>query len=458
MASVLIVEDDALHARALKRFLAPAGHDVNIVVRAEDALPLIGDAHIDVIVTDLNLPGISGLEFVERLRPRSNIPVIVVTGDTSSESVIRAMRAGAADYITKPLDASALEQVLARVVEFARALQLEDQRSLEPDPSLTARSRTMRDTLQLARRCAESPATAMLLTGESGSGKEVIAAYIHRRSTRARGPFLRINMAAIPDTMVELHLFGATRGAFTDARADRQGIFAAANGGTLLLDEIGELRPELQAKLLRVIETRRFYPVGSTDEQSSDVRIIAATNRSPHEAVEQGQLRSDLYYRLATMVIRVPSLSERRDDIPLLASAMLSNARARSGRGPASFTEEALALLERMPWRGNVRELQNTIERLAILVDDPVIDATHVVPDLGSIPSVFDARMPAIDSEFRPESLRTVVERAVHRAEREHIATVLARVGGNRSQAARVLGVSRSTLWQKLRDYGLASD
>jgi DNA-binding NtrC family response regulator len=340
----------------------------------------------------------------------------------------------------------------------------------------------MTKALELARRVATSSASAALIVGESGAGKEVIASYIHRSSPRSNGPFVRLNVAAIPETMMEAELFGATRGAFTDARRDRQGFFSAADGGILLLDEIGELKPELQAKLLRAIETRRFYPVGATRESSSDVFIVAATNRDPAEAVASGRLRADLYYRLATMVIRVPSLRERADDIPLLARSILARIRRSTGRGPERFDDDALAALVAYPWPGNVRELRNAVERVAILTDRPVATledlescgvlgsyaasfaqpfAQPVAPPAFESPSV--PRMPAAapaakapeDGEAREGSLEAVAKAAYEEAERRHILSTLEKTGGNRTKTAELLKISRSTLWLKLRRYGI---
>ncbi|HBQ14149.1 MAG: sigma-54 dependent transcriptional regulator [Sandaracinaceae bacterium] len=464
MPSVLIVEDDPFESRMMEQYLSRGGHQVSHVPSAEDAVEALGREMVDVVVTDLHLPGMSGLDLLRRLAGEDAPPVIVVTGDTDVTTAVDAMRAGAADYVNKPLTMKALEHVLDRVVETTRLRRRVDflQRTVQddPDPAGTAQSETMRATLELARRTAGSD-SAVLVVGESGVGKEIVAAYLHRQSSRARGPFVRINVAAIPDTMIEAELFGAVRGAFTDARSDRSGFFAAADGGTLLLDEIAELRTELQAKLLRVIETHRYYPVGARREVHSDVRIVAATNRDPEAEVKAGRMRADLFYRLASVVIRVPSLRERREDIPALAKAILSDVRRQTGRGPVRFSPAALEALVEHPWPGNVRELRNVVERMALLVDGAEVTPRDVdaLGILGRSEGPLVSSLPpdALRSgrAFVPRRLEEVAREACDEAERRHIEATLSHTAGNKSKAAELLGVSRSTLWKKLRRFAL---
>lgn len=459
MASVLIVEDDAFESRMMEQYLTRAGHQVSHVASAEAAVETLRTELIDVVVTDLHLPGMSGLELLGKISGGDAPPVIVVTGDTDVTIAVNAMRAGAADYVNKPLTMKALEHVLERVVETTRLKRrvhlLQREVEVDPDPSRTVRSEAMRATLELARRCAGSDASVLVL-GESGVGKEVVAAYVHRESARAAGPFVRINVAAIPDTMIEVELFGSVRGAFTDARQDRRGFFAAADGGTLLLDEIAELRFDLQVKLLRVIETHRYYPVGASREVQGDVRIIAATNSDPRKAVESGRMRADLYYRLASMVIPVPPLRDRREDVGPLALAILSRIRRQTGRGPSSLAADAIDALAAEPWHGNVRELRNVVERAAILVDDDLLtrDALESLGVLGERggADVVQARRHE-PGEYQPERLDAVARRASEAAEREHITVTLEHAKGNKSRAAELLGVSRSTLWKKMRSF-----
>lgn len=496
MATILLVEDDPFEARTLCRHLERAGHQVTTVATAEEGLAQLARDIFDLALVDISLPGMSGLDFLREIRGDGGPPVIVVTGDSEVSTVVAAMRAGAQDYVVKPLTMKTLDHVLERVVETARLRRDVERLTREvavgdPDPEATALSPPMQRLLEQARRFAVSEASSALIVGESGVGKEVLAAYVHRHSPRSGQPFVRINVAAFSDTMIEAELFGAVRGAFTDSKRDRIGFFGAADRGTLLLDEVAELRPELQAKLLRAIETRRYYPVGATRERASDVRILAATNQDPNEAVASGRLREDLYYRLATMVLRVPPLRERRQDIAPLARAILASMRRATGRGPVRFDATAVRALENYAWPGNVRELRNAVERISILVDGEVATASDLErcgifdapprppsciappgwtssfappPTRSSepAPSTRAAVVPvappaglATDGDGMPLPLDAVARLAAERAEREHILAVLEQTRGNRTRAAEILGVSRSTLWQRLRRFGI---
>jgi len=508
----MIVEDDPVVSSTLTDYLGRAGHLVTCVGAAEEGLALLNREIFDVVIADLSLPGMDGLAFLREVNGENAPPVIILTGNTEVDTVVSCMRAGAADYVAKPLTMKALELVLARVVETSRLRREVDRLKREvdsdPDPETTL-SPLMKQALNLARRCASSLASSALLVGESGVGKEVLAAFIHRSSGRSKGPLVRINVAAIPDTMVEAELFGAVRGAFTDSKRDRQGFFSAADGGTLLLDEIGELKVDLQAKLLRAIETKRYFPVGASREVSSDVQIIAATNRDPAEAVASGRLRADLYFRLAGVVIYIPALRERREDIPALARAVLARERRCSGRGPSRLDDESMARLVAYDWPGNVRELKNAIERACMLTDSEVVtvhdlekcaifrgvgsiqtmrsarallesagsaevtpaasSATHLVtPPSGQSAAVITSGIFTAPSSERIlaaasvallkpgcESLESIVRVASEEAERKHIVAVLGQTNGNRTKAAEILSISRSTLWHKLRRYGL---
>jgi two-component system response regulator HydG len=302
----------------------------------------------------------------------------------------------------------------------------------------------MQEVLALAARVAATPSSSALLIGESGVGKEVVAAYIHEKSERRKGAFVRVNLAAIPETMVEAELFGSVRGAFTDAKRDRAGHFATADGGTLLLDEVFEFKPELQPKLLRALEERRFFPVGSDRERRMNVRVLAATNRDPMQMIERGLLREDLYYRLSTVVIRIPPLRQRRDDIIPLASHFVSRLRGELGRPRASLAPSAEAALLAYGWPGNVRELRNVIERAMIITASDEIGAD----DLGLPIEPREAEAgPAGGDVAEPLRLEDV--------EKRHIIQVLHRVGGSKTRAASMLGVSRSTLWEKAKRYGI---
>jgi transcriptional regulator with PAS, ATPase and Fis domain len=290
---------------------------------------------------------------------------------------------------------------------------------------------------------AATPASSALLIGESGVGKEVVASYIHETSERRNGPFVRVNLAAMPESMVEAELFGSVRGAFTDAKRDRAGHFASAEGGTLLLDEICEFKPELQPKLLRALEERRFFPVGSDRERRMNVRVLAATNRDPTEMIARGILRGDLYYRLSTVVVRIPPLRERRDDVLPLSTHFLARFRVELGRPGVALSQAAEAALLAYPWPGNVRELRNVIERALIISDSDTIGRAELGLPLGveDEPSDGAAESPGSEKPMRLEDV-----------EKRHILRVLEQTG-SKTQAAAVLGVSRSTLWEKMKRY-----
>jgi len=304
----------------------------------------------------------------------------------------------------------------------------------------------MREVLAVAARVAATPVSSALLIGESGVGKEVVAAYIHEASERRKGAFVRVNLAAIPESMVEAELFGSVRGAFTDAKRDRAGHFASADGGTLLLDEVCEFKPELQPKLLRALEERRFFPVGSDRERRMNVRVLAATNRDPTEMISRGVLREDLYYRLSTIVIRIPPLRERRDDVLPLASHFLARFRVELGRPSVTLSSAAEAALLAYPWPGNVRELRNAIERGVIISDSDSIGRS----DLG-LPFGVEEGPAGGGPEQRSSESETSLR--LEDVERRHIVHVLQQTGGSKTRAAAMLGVSRSTLWEKTKRY-----
>jgi two-component system response regulator HydG len=311
-------------------------------------------------------------------------------------------------------------------------------------------SASLRAVFDLAARVAATPVSSALILGESGVGKEVLASFIHAESDRARGPFVRVNLAALPESMIEAELFGSVRGAFTDSKRDRAGHFASAEGGTLLLDELCEFKPELQAKLLRVLEERRFFPVGSDRERRTNVRVLAATNRDPQAAIASGALRADLYYRLSAMVLRVPPLRERRDDVVPLAEHFLRRLSAELGRRDMRLSARARDVLLAHDWPGNARELRNTIERSLMLCDSDEIgpelfDLPEAPPPSVAPPASSDDGGSASGSWSLSGSERVQIERALAAAE------------GSRARAAALLGISRTTLWKRLKDYGLAS-
>jgi DNA-binding NtrC family response regulator len=366
-----------------------------------------------------------------------------MTARAEIHGAVAAIRRGATDYLPKPLDFDDLGARVDRALDHAsmrrRLLVLEEQQKQRT--SAVAQSPAMKEVLALAARVAATPTSSALLIGESGVGKEIVASYIHEMSERRSGPFVRVNLAAIPENMVEAELFGSLRGAFTDAKRDRAGHFASADGGTLLLDEVCEFKIELQPKLLRALEERSFFPVGSDRERRMNVRVLAATNRDPMDQIARGLLREDLYYRLSTIVIRIPPLRERKEDILPLATHFLERFRAELGRPRASLTPSAAATLEEYKWPGNVRELRNVVERAMIVAEADAIGKS----DLG-LPFDVGAPSPAEGGEA-PLTLEDM--------EKRHITHVLERAGRSKTRAAAMLGVSRSTLWEKLKRYAI---
>jgi len=345
-------------------------------------------------------------------------------------------------------DADRAQRSGHRLVSGVHATRPQGQRR---GSTVIAASRGMRRALALADRVARSPRASALIVGETGVGKEIIAQRIHDASVRRDAPFVRVNVAALPSTMVEAELFGSVQGAFTDSRGDRRGLLASADGGTMLLDELTELAPELQPKLLRVLEDGSYRPIGGDDERRCDVRFIAATNRDPEEAVSSGKLRADLFYRLSTVVILVPPLRKRDEDLVGLAELFLARFAEEMERPPLCLSPDAVMALYSNDWPGNVRELRNVIERAVIISDDDVITAEDLTA--SSAPARFHSTLPPPDDGTL--SLEEAKQDALERVEQRQIRIALAATGGNKTEAASLLGISRTTLWEKLKIYGI---
>jgi two-component system response regulator HydG len=445
--SVLVVDDDPMVTSALKYFVETRGHRFVSVSNVAAATRALATQPFEAVLLDLYLPDGDGLDVLDRTLELDPPPVVIaMTARAELHGAVTAIRRGATDYLAKPLDLDDLGARLEHALENAsmrRKLAVLDEQQKERTAAV-ARSTAMQEVLALAARVAATPSSSALLIGESGVGKEVVAAYIHEKSERRKGPFVRVNLAAIPETMVEAELFGSVRGAFTDAKRDRAGHFASADGGTILLDEVCEFKPELQPKLLRALEERRFFPVGSDRERRMNVRVLAATNRDPMQMIERGLLREDLYYRLSTVIVRIPPLRERRDDVLALAAHFVSRLRGELGRPRAFLSPSAEASLLAYSWPGNVRELRNVVERSMIITPSDEIGAE----DLGLPIEPGEAQTRAA-AEDGAEPLR------LEDVEKRHIIQVLQRVGGSKTRAASMLGVSRSTLWEKAKRYGI---
>jgi DNA-binding NtrC family response regulator len=436
---LLIVEDDVALAQALEALAERDGYAAVLARSLSEGLARLDDGGLDVVLTDYQLPdgqGTTIIEHARRLDPR--VAVVAMTAYGTIDLAVKLVRAGAYDVLTKPVDPSAVRAALARAIE-ARSLRGEVERlrrelaSSSGIEGIVGRSRALADIVDLVRRVADNPST-VLITGPSGSGKERVARALHQSSRRASKPFVAINMAAVPDALLESELFGHVKGAFTDARSDKTGLFVQAEGGTLLLDEVGDLPLALQAKLLRVLAEREVRPVGATRPISFDVRVVAATHHDLRRAVKEGRFREDLFYRLAVIEMHVPPLRDRTDDVLPLAEHFLRRAAERAGRRFEGLSREASQLLLAYSWPGNVRELENVIERAVALARDEWIAASdlppHVQPDAAS--RLF---------EQAAERMLTLEE-----LERGYVAHVLERCGGNKKRAAALLGINRRTI------------
>jgi DNA-binding NtrC family response regulator len=448
-ARILLVDDDPDFCEALGDRLRAAGFHLAVAQRGPEALRLVREEAPAIVLLDLVLPGLDGMAVLETIRREEpDVVVVVITGHGTIARAVEAMKKGAYDFVTKPVDARHLEIVLAKALERQALRDANALLSAELGDryaAIVGDSPGMRAVLDVARRAAPSGATVLLL-GESGTGKEVIARAIHRWSHRAAQPFVVVNCVALSEELLESELFGHEKGAFTGAHQQKRGKLEVAHGGTVFLDEIGDIRPSLQAKLLRVLQDQTFERVGGTRPIRSDVRFVAATNRDLRAAVRDGLFRLDLYYRLDVVSVTLPPLRERPGDVPALAQHFLERFRRELKRDLRGLTPDALACLRRYPWPGNVRELENVIERAAVLAEGPEIT-----------PRDFPA-------EIRDAGLRDALARdpgrtyhaAVEEFKRGLIASTLRRTGGNRTRAARLLGLQRTYLARLIRDLGLA--
>ncbi|MBI2566576.1 MAG: sigma-54-dependent Fis family transcriptional regulator [Candidatus Schekmanbacteria bacterium] len=450
---VLVVEDDRVLRNALEKHLG-LRHQVAAVASAAGARTRFASRPVDLVVLDLHLPDGDGLDLIDLFRQDEDTMVIVITAYPQIQSAVRALKAGAFDYINKPFELDELDIVVDRALAL-RGLQDEVQRLRRQRPEMggvdriLGQSPAVEHLRQEIRQVAATPATTVLIRGETGTGKELVAEAIHHESARSGRALVRLNCSSIPATMIESELFGHERGAFTDAKAVRRGLLEMANGGTLFLDEIGDLPLELQPKLLRVLESRRFRRLGGNREIDADVRFVAATNRDLDRMVAGGEFREDLLFRLKVFEIRAPPLRDRRGDIAFLARHFLQALARHHDRPARDLTPGAVRHLEGYSWPGNVRELRNVIEQATILARSAVLDRAA----FGGEPR---SARPALCSEPCPafiEDLGSFPDLA--EVERRYILCVYRRATGNKTKAAEVLGITRLTLPQKLRQYGI---
>ena len=452
---VLIVEDEPHALSGLAELVSGWGYRTETARDGIEALEKVTAWQPGIIVSDLKMPRMDGLELLARLGETSEkVAVIMLTAQGSIEAAVEAMKNGAYDFIQKPVDPTRLRAILTNATrqrETDRELEVTRRKLRETGVlgSLVGASKKMQEIFTLIERVATSN-VSVLITGDSGTGKELVALTLHDLSPRRTKPFVAVNCAAIPETLIESEIFGHEKGAFTGAIERRAGCFELAEEGTLLLDEIGEMPVATQAKLLRVLEDRRLRRLGSKVESPVDVRVLAATNKDPEQAVDDGHLRGDLYYRLNVFNIHMPPLREHKEDIPAIAEAMISDMNEKHGRRVAGMDSEMLARLMAHDWPGNVRELRNTIERAIVLCGEGQLQPRHLPPGFGT-----RSARPA--NEVPANAIQLEVGATVDDAERMLIFKTLESTHNNKTRAAEILGISLKTLHNKLREYGTAA-
>ena len=444
--TVLVVDDDRVGRESLAEAVAEMGYDALQAPDGATALRILDQDPVDLVLTDLRMPGIDGIELLTRIRRRdSRIFVILITAFATVKTAVEAMRLGAFNYVMKPID---LEQLAAQLETAFQAQNLllenislrEHIKRLGGFPEIIGPSSAMKRVFDLIAQVADTQ-SVILIRGESGTGKELVANAIHRRSRRSRGPFVKVNCAALSESLLESELFGHEEGAFTGAVRERQGRFELADGGTLFLDEVSEMSPPTQAKLLRVLQNYEFERLGGTETLHVDVRVIAATNADLEARVREGRFRQDLYFRLNVVPLLIPPLRVRREDIPLLVHAFIRRFADRNHKEVSGITPDALHRLVTHSWPGNVRELENCIERMVVTSDKRILDVDNLPPEILPLAAPPPAPFPV------GLTMREIEERAIRET--------LAATHGNRSEAARLLGIALRTLHRKIREYGL---
>lgn len=444
---ILVIDDDRALCELLEEDLSRRGHSVWTALKVVEAREVLHQHEIDIVLTDLNMPEISGIDFCAELHDnRPDLPVVIMTAFGSLETAIAALRAGAYDFVTKPVDLDLLSISLGRALQH-RHLQekvrlLKNQvRRQRADDEMLGESPVFQNIKQQISRIADLD-TSVLICGESGTGKELVALALHRQSQRSEGPFVAINCAALPENLLESELFGHVRGAFTDARENRKGLFVEASSGTLLLDEIAELPLALQPKLLRVLEDHKVRPLGSSREIDCDVRVLASSHQNLADAVTAGRFRSDLFYRLNVIQLEIPPLRDRGNDILLLALQFIKQLSRRFNKSVVGLAQPAAACLLAYHWPGNVRELRNVIERAIALT----LHSQLTVEDFPEQLKHFKDKTPLPASLVDTGKILTLDE-----MEHRYIQQVLDQLDGNQTLAARLLGVDRKTLYRKLK-------
>ncbi len=443
-ARILIVDDEAIMRDSLTDWLMEEGYEPAAVEDGQKAVKLIRTQPWNVILCDLKMPGMDGIETMKKIKEiNKDLPVIIITAYATVNTAVESMKQGAYDYIIKPFDPEEVSHLIRKIISHQELLQenillRQELKRVYQFRDIVGKNYKMQEIFELIRTVAGSDASVLIL-GESGTGKELIARAIHYSSPRAEKPFVSVSCSALPETFLESELFGYEKGAFTGAVKDKPGRFEEANRGTLFLDEVGDMKPETQLHLLRVLQEREIRRLGGTGVIKVDVRIISATNKDLERAVKEGSFREDLYYRLNVVTIHLPPLQERKDDIPLLAERFLMKYNIKNNKNLEGISPQAMALLVRYDWPGNVRELENVIERAVVITK-------HNIIQLEDLPSNIQSFQES--KGIKPETLKEV--------EREHILHTLEQNKWNISKTSEVLGIDRSTLYKKIRQYGLS--
>ncbi len=453
---ILVVDDEVNILKVLSALLKKEGYEVISAESGEDALTHLYEEGISVVITDLKMPGMDGIELLKNvMRYNSDIPVIILTAHGTINNAVEAIKLGAFDYLTKPFDREELIGIVKKAVNTYEYRRTDVKIDFETDEPvhIIGHSQRMQEIYSLIEKIAPSDST-VLITGESGTGKELVARIIHLKSGRSRGPFIKVNCAAIPKELVESELFGYEKGAFTGAFSQKPGRFELADSGTILLDEVSELPFDMQAKLLRVLQERQIWRVGGVKSVKVDVRVISATNKNLALEVERGNFRSDLYYRINVVPIEVPPLREHREDIRDFVRYFIAKFSKKNRKLINGITDAAIEYLENYPWPGNVRELENLIERMVILTTKDTLDITDI-PDEIKIRQV---RQQVVNVQSGTIDFKEIVKKATSDIEKDLIAKALKETGGNVTKAAELLGISRKSLQLKMKELGLREE
>ena len=458
MNTILVVDDEPNYLIVLSELLKEEGFEVMTAQRGEDGLKIVAETDLDLVITDMRMPGMDGLELLKAVKLYNKyLPVIMITAFGEVEKAVVAMKAGAYNYLVKPFNNEELLLNIRKAIEhfslLRENLRLRDEARVRYGfASIVGKNARMQEIYQLIEKVAPTPAS-VLITGESGTGKELVARAIHINSPRDKSPFISVNCAALPETLLESELFGHERGAFTGATSMRKGRFELADAGTLFLDEIGDIPLPLQAKLLRVLQERSFERVGGSHPINVDVRIITATNRELKSEVDEGRFREDLYYRLNVLHIHLPPLRERADDIPMLTDHFINKFAKMLNKPDLRISGEALRFLVGLPWEGNVRELENTIERAAILCSGNVIKTEDVHPDVTSSKEAANWSPDVNFEKFIPSNLP--LPEVLSGVEEQMVKRALADANYVQARAAESLGITKSLLQYKMKKYNL---